>query len=88
MGIDINICSLLKGRLSTFYFVDWIDNYIGCGGCPSIGCHCLWTGKILSHIFKDVGGDKKHLEFVEKQKWKERKGRRRKRKGKKHSTES
>ena len=61
MGMDKNICSLLKGRLSTFYFVDCLDRHLVYRGSYSDGCDCIWIAKALPDIFKVVGSGQGHF---------------------------
>ena len=56
--VHLGYSSLLKGSLSTFIFVDWFNNHLGCCGSPSDGCDRVWTAKVLPDVVEDVGSDK------------------------------
>ena len=56
------------------FFVDWFNNHTGCGSSSSDGGDRVRSTKILSDLFKNLGGGQGHVQFVEKQNWKERKG--------------
>ena len=49
------------------FFVDWLDNRIGRGGGHSDGGDRVRSTKILSDLFKNLGGAQGHVQFVEKQ---------------------
>ena len=54
----IRICRLLKGRLSTSYFLDCFDGHFGCCGGHSNRCDWVWIAKVLPDLVTFVGGSK------------------------------